>query len=163
MRGFCAVRQYRSLFGRARGGLAKSPTRLVSVLGSSPGPSARASASRTGPGPVPRGRAEAKPRRGALRREALARQRQVVGALVVTLVLCVVLAVATGATAAWWAVVALLPLTCAYMAVLARSRRISAEREISYAFFGDAGQEHLPPGGFEELFAAKSDRAAASR
>jgi hypothetical protein len=49
------------------------------------------------------------------------------------------------------------------MAVLARSRRISAEREISYAFFGDAGQKHLPSGGFEELFAAESERAAAGR
>jgi len=157
------VHEYRSLFRRARGGLAKSPMGLISVLGSSPGHRAQAHASLTGSGMVPRGRTEAKPRRRALRREALARQRQVVGALVVTLVLCVVLAVGTGATAAWWAVVALLPLTCAYMAVLARSRRISAEREISYAFFGDADQKHLPSGGFEELFAAESERAAAGR
>lgn len=102
-------------------------------------------------------------RRVAVSRGAVARQRQVMAALAGALMLCLAVAVVTGASAAWWAVVALLPLACTYVAVLARCRRIAAEREISHAFFGRAGAEKHGLGGIEELFPAEPEPAVAGR
>jgi hypothetical protein len=109
----------------------------------------------TGPAPLAK--------RVAVSRGAVARQRQVVTGLAGALMLCVAVAVVTGASAAWWAAVALLPLACAYVAVLARSKRIAAEREISYAFFGRTGAEQHGLGGIEELFPVERERAVAGR
>ena len=62
-------------------------------------------------------------------------------------------ALVTGAAVAWWVVVALLPLVCAYLAVLFRTRRIMAEREINVAFFGGTERTDAT---LEELFPNRS-------
>jgi hypothetical protein len=43
---------------------------------------------------------------------------------------------ATGSSAAWWVFVALLPVVCVYLAILFRTRRLMAEREMNLAFLG---------------------------
>lgn len=63
-------------------------------------------------------------------------------------------AIATGSTAAWWVVVAVLPFVATYLAVLFRTRRLMAEREINLAFYGSAGGAIA---GLEEVFAAGRD------
>jgi len=60
-------------------------------------------------------------------------------------------ALATGSVAAWWVVVALLPLVCAYLAVLFRARRVMAEKEINVAFIGPVRRV---PAGLEDVFSA---------
>ena len=89
------------------------------------------------------------------------RRRHVVMVLGVALAASAMTAVATGSSAAWWAVLALLPLGCAYVAVLLRSRRIAAEREITQAFFGPAGVNGAGFASIEELFPAERERVAA--
>jgi len=52
------------------------------------------------------------------------------------------LVLASGTIAAWWVVIGLLPLVCAYVATLFHTRRMMAEREINMAFIGP--HDHLP-------------------
>jgi hypothetical protein len=47
---------------------------------------------------------------------------------------------ATGSSAAWWVFVALLPVVCVYLAVLFRTRRLMAEREMNLAFLGSVNR-----------------------
>ncbi|GEM_PF-5457161 len=147
---------------------------LASVLGSPPlAPGhGEATGQREATGGAVRGRASqpgagnplgAGSSKSAARRHTLARQRQVVSGLVGALAVCLAAALATGAAAAWWAVVALLPLASAYVAVVARSRRIAAEREIAYAFFGQHEAPVRALGGIEDLFPAERERAVAGR
>jgi len=72
--------------------------------------------------------------------------------LFVALAVPLALALLTGSTVAWWVVLALLPLTCAYLAVLFRTRRLMAEREINVAFFG--GPDRVETG-LEDVFTAR--------
>jgi hypothetical protein len=60
--------------------------------------------------------------------------------MLLTLAVPLVVALATGWAAAWWVVVALLPVVMTYIAILVRARRLMAEREIDLAFFGPAGR-----------------------
>jgi hypothetical protein len=61
-------------------------------------------------------------------------------------------ALATGSMTAWWVVVAMLPFVSTYVAVLFRTRRRMAEREINVAFYGTAGGTLA---GLEEMFTAR--------
>ena len=87
--------------------------------------------------------------RSKARAGTIARQRRVLSVMLSTLAVPLVVALATGWAAAWWAVVALLPVLCTYVAILMRTRRLMAEREIDVAFFGPAGRVAL---GLEEVF-----------
>ena len=78
------------------------------------------------------------------------RRRQVLTVMAVALAVPALAAVATGSTAAWWAVAVLLPLVCAYLAVLFHNRRLLAEREINSAFLGSADRTEAT---LAELFA----------
>jgi drug/metabolite transporter (DMT)-like permease len=74
----------------------------------------------------------------------------------------VLVALATGSMAAWWVVVALLPFVTTYLAVLFRTKRRIAEREINSAFYGSAGGTII---GLEEMFAGREsplERVSAS-
>ena len=86
------------------------------------------------------------------RARAAARRRRVLSVLFIALAVPLALALFTGSTAAWWVVLALLPLTCAYLAVLFRTRRLMAEREINVAFFG--GPDRVETG-LEDVFSAR--------
>jgi fatty acid desaturase len=81
---------------------------------------------------------------------AAVRRRQVLAVMAVALAVPALAAVATGSTVAWWVVVALLPLVCAYLAVLFHNRRLLAEREINSAFIGSADRTEAT---LAELFA----------
>jgi len=70
----------------------------------------------------------------------VARQRRVLSVMLATLAVPLVVALATGSVAAWWLVVALLPVLFVYIAILVRARRLMAEREINTAFFGPSGR-----------------------
>ena len=69
--------------------------------------------------------------------------------MLLTLAVPLVIALATGWAAAWWVVVAMLPVLGAYVAILVRARRLMAEREIDVAFFGPAGRAGS---GLEDVF-----------
>lgn len=88
------------------------------------------------------------------RARSIARQRQVLAVLLVCLAIPALVAVATGSTAAWWVVLALLPLVCTYVAVLFRARRVQAEREFNVAFLGGSNVATM---GLEEIFSARTD------
>jgi hypothetical protein len=64
-------------------------------------------------------------------------------------------ALVTGSAAAWWVTLAVLPVVCAYVAVLFRTRRRMAEREINLAFFGSSNRAMA---GLEDVFAARRDQ-----
>jgi hypothetical protein len=102
--------------------------------------------------------------RTASRARAAARRRLVLTVLLVALGIPVLVGLATGSTAAWWVAVCLLPVVCSYMAVLFRTRRMSAEREINVAFFGGPQRGEF---GLDGVLAAGYDgeelRAAAGR
>lgn len=102
----------------------------------------------TGPGPGRVAVPTRLPVRG--RSRAAVRRRQVLTVLGVALAVPALAAVATGSTVAWWVVAALLPLVCAYLAVLFHNRRLLAEREINSAFLGSAGRTDAT---LAELFA----------
>jgi hypothetical protein len=70
---------------------------------------------------------------------AAARRRLVLGALVAVLAACVLAGLSTGSTVAWWCMVAVLPLACSYLALLAWVRRLEVEREFNTAFLNGAG------------------------
>jgi len=84
------------------------------------------------------------------RARAAARRRLVLTVLLVALGIPLLVALATGSVAAWWAVVSVLPLLCAYLAVMFRSRRLLAEREINVAFFGGPERGEF---GLDDVFA----------
>jgi hypothetical protein len=69
---------------------------------------------------------------------AAARRRLVLGALVAVLAGCVLAGLVTGSTVAWWCMVAVLPLACGYLALLAWVRRLEVEREFNTAFLNGA-------------------------
>jgi hypothetical protein len=94
------------------------------------------------------------------RNATAARRRRVLGALLTALAVPALAAVVTGSSAAWWAVMVLLPIVCTYVAVLFRARRLMAEREINMAFFG--GQDRFD-GGLEDLFSARRASLADER
>jgi hypothetical protein len=73
--------------------------------------------------------------------------------LFAALAISVLVALVTGAAAAWWAVVALLPLECVYLFVLFRTRRLMAEREINLAFVGPGDRNNAA---LEDLFSGHS-------
>ena len=97
--------------------------------------------------PMRSGRAKAKA-------DAAARQRLVLTVLFTALVLPALTALATGSTAAWWVVLAVLPFVCAYLAVLFRARRLQAEKEFNTAFLGGA---RLSAAGLEDIFSARPE------
>lgn len=70
-------------------------------------------------------------------------------ALLVCLTVPLLVAVATGSSAAWWAVLAILPLVSVYTAVLYRARRLLAEKEMNAAFVGAGGRSEAT---IEDLF-----------
>jgi hypothetical protein len=65
---------------------------------------------------------------------AAARRRRVVTALSGVTVLCLVGALLSGASLAWWLVALLLPVTVAYLGLSLHLRRRAAEREMGRAF-----------------------------
>jgi hypothetical protein len=89
--------------------------------------------------------------RSKARAGTIARQRRVLSVMLLTLAVPLVVALATGWAVAWWAVVALVPVMCTYVAILMRTRRMMAEREIDVAFFGPAGRA---PAGLEDVFSS---------
>jgi len=181
------VFEYRSLYRHARARtngyavLTSSPTRHVRAQPGAGGHVSKAP-TRDAParegltrGPVGLGRRALAKRpvaKGALggralgrsRANAAVRRRRALGALSLALAVPVVLGALTGSAAAWWVVVALLPVVCAYLAVLFRARRVLAEREINLAFLGTAGRAEP---GLEGMFStghglAMEDRGAVS-
>jgi len=96
-----------------------------------------------------------------------ARRRLVLTVLFMALFVPVLAGLATGAAAAWWVAICLLPIVCTYLAVLFRARRLSAEREINVAFFGgpqrgEFGLDDMFPSGYEfpSAYEAEELRAA---
>jgi hypothetical protein len=92
--------------------------------------------------------------RSKARAGAVARQRRVLSVMLATLAVPLVVALATGWAAAWWVVVALLPVLFAYIATVVRARRLMAEREINTAFLGPYGRVAH---GLEEVFAGAGE------
>jgi hypothetical protein len=143
------VRKYRVWPGRAQAGMDG-----YAVLLSSPAPFKPSRPVRPfnhSGVPVARSRARA---------STIARQRRVLSVMLSTLAVPLVVALATGWAAAWWAVVALLPVLCTYVASLVRARRQMAEREIDVAFFGPAGRVAY---GLEEVFSGAGEHGPLER
>jgi hypothetical protein len=90
--------------------------------------------------------------RAKARADAAARRRLVMTVLLCALALPTVIAVVTGSTAAWWAVVGLLPLVCTYAAVVVRAQRRMAEKEFNVAFMGGTD---LATASLEDIFSAR--------
>ena len=86
------------------------------------------------------------------RANASLRRRQVLTVMFTAISVPALVALATGSMTAWWVVVAMLPFVSTYMAVLFRTRRRMAEREINVAFYGSAGGTLV---GLEEMFTAR--------
>jgi hypothetical protein len=101
------------------------------------------------PSAVPR---LAAPALRSCRANASVRRRRVLTVMFTALSVPALVALATGSVAAWWAVVAMLPFVSTYLAVLFRTRRRMAEREINVAFYGSAGGTIA---GLEEMFATR--------
>lgn len=95
---------------------------------------------RSSPAPPARGFARA--------RRPAARRRLILGALLGSLAVAVVLALAAGLSAAWWGVAAVSLVACAYLGLLAWARKRAAEREFRLAFL----PARAGAGGMEELF-----------
>lgn len=79
------------------------------------------------------------PGRASSKRVA-ARRRLVLSVLVAALAVATALAFSTGAGAAWWAVVALVPFLLGYLAVFTWLRGREAEREFKMAFLPARGR-----------------------
>jgi hypothetical protein len=88
----------------------------------------------------------------ARRANATIRRRRVLTGMFIALAVPALVALATGSMTAWWVVVAMLPFVSTYVAVLFRTRRRMAEREINVAFYGSAGGTIV---GLEEMFTAR--------
>jgi hypothetical protein len=80
--------------------------------------------------------------------------------MLAALTLALLTALATSSEIAWWTVVVLLPVLLSYVAVLVRSRRMRAEREINVAFFGSSGRASVR---LEDVFARPVDQAPYER
>jgi hypothetical protein len=80
--------------------------------------------------------------------------------MLLSLAVPLVVALATGWAAAWWVVVAMLPVLGAYVAILVRARRLMAEREIDVAFFGPAGRVAH---GLEDVFSGAGEHGPFER
>ena len=104
-------------------------------------------------------RAPGRPARASSRR-AQARRRRVLGALIGAFVVAAVLAVATGEAAAWWATLAVLPLVCSYLALLARARRVAAVREFNSGFLSRRASDEM---GLEEFLAGREPAQVSPR
>lgn len=104
---------------------------------------------------IPRGALGAvKPVRALRRsRRAATRRRNVLSVLFGALMVAIALGLATGAAGAWWAVVAVLPLACGYVALVARARRVAAEREFRMAFL----PAKVSAVGLDDLFSRPDD------
>lgn len=94
--------------------------------------------------------------RARARANAAARRRLVMTVLVAAFAIPTLVALATGATAAWWVAVVMLPLACTYACVVVRARRVMAEKEFNVAFLGGT---HLAAPGLEEIFAPRPGAA----
>lgn len=86
------------------------------------------------------------------RANATVRRRRVLTVMFTALAVPALVALATGSMTAWWVVVAMLPFVSTYVAILFRTRRRMAEREINVAFYGSAGGTIV---GLEEMFTAR--------
>ena len=86
------------------------------------------------------------------RANATVRRRRVLTVMSTAVAVPALVALATGSMTAWWVVVAMLPFVSTYVAVLFRTRRRMAEREINVAFYGSAGGTII---GLEEMFTAR--------
>jgi drug/metabolite transporter (DMT)-like permease len=86
------------------------------------------------------------------RANASVRRRRVLSVMFAAVSVPALVALATGSMTAWWVVVAMLPFVTTYLAVLFRTRRRMAEREINVAFYGTAGGTIV---GLEEMFTAR--------
>jgi hypothetical protein len=86
------------------------------------------------------------------RANATVRRRRVLTVMLTALAVPALVALATGSMTAWWVVVAMLPFVSTYFAILFRTRRRMAEREINVAFYGSAGGTIV---GLEEMFTAR--------
>jgi Flp pilus assembly protein TadB len=139
------VRQYRLRPRRAQVG-----TNAFAVLYAAPTGSSRTLARQPRPAPVRPAQTQ-RVTRSRSRARTVARRRRVLTLLFAALVIPALVALVTGSSAAWWVVVALLPLVCAYLFVLFRTRRIMAEREINLAFgAGDRDDTNL-----EDIFSGR--------
>jgi hypothetical protein len=98
--------------------------------------------------------------RSKVRAGAIARQRRVLTVMLGALAVPLVVALATGWAAAWWVVVALMPVLFAYIAILVRARRLMAEREINTAFFGPSGRVAYR---LEDVFAGAGEHGPLER
>lgn len=101
------------------------------------------------PKATPRGAA---PTVRARRANATVRRRRVLTVMCTAVSVSALVALATGSMTAWWVVVAMLPFVSTYVAILFRTRRRMAEREINVAFYGSAGGTIV---GLEEMFTAR--------
>lgn len=143
------MRKYRVLLGRAATGMDGHAVLLSTRAPFKPS------------GPVrPLNRPGVPAARSKARAGTIARQRRVLSVMLLTLVVPLVVALATGWAVAWWAVVALVPVMCAYVAILMRTRRMMAEREIDVAFFGPAGRAGS---GLEDVFSGGGQYAPLER
>lgn len=104
-------------------------------------------------GPARADRPKLTANRARARTATSARRRRVLALLVVAVAVPAVVALATGITAVWGACAVMLLVLAAYLAVLIYARRMRAEREINFAFFG---RPRAPGRGLEEVFAAGS-------
>jgi hypothetical protein len=86
------------------------------------------------------------------RANATVRRRRVLTVMVTAVCVPALVALATGSMTAWWVVVAMLPFLSTYVAILFRTRRRMAEREINVAFYGSAGGTIV---GLEEMFTTR--------
>ncbi len=145
------MRKYRVLLGRAQAGM---DGQTIVLSRRAPFKPSRPVRPLNRPG-VPAARSKA-------RAGTIARQRRVLSVMLLTLAVPLVVALATGWAVAWWAVVALVPVMCTYVAILMRTRRVMAEREIDVAFFGPAGRAGSASG-LEEVFSGGGQYAPLER
>ena len=92
--------------------------------------------------------------RGRSRLDAAARQRRVLAVMMGALAVAAAIGLATGSSAAWWVFVALLPVVCVYLAILFRTRRLMAEREMNLAFLGSVNRGGYSP---DDAFSLRDD------
>ena len=86
--------------------------------------------------------------------DSAARRRRVLMVMAGAVAAPALVALATGSNAAWWGLLALVPVVLAYLGVLFRTRRHMAEREFNVAFFG---RGRRGAAGLEEVFSGHQD------
>ncbi len=82
--------------------------------------------------------------------DSTTRRRHVLEMLFGIIAVPALIALATGSSTAWWVFVGMLPLFGVYLVVVLYARRVRAEREINFAFFGRPGETGR---GLEDVFA----------